>query len=118
LRAPTLGQELGDQLPQLAVGLNPPPVAAAPPRSGAAVSLERPVASGCGVAAQLTRDRRWCPVQLIGNLPDTQACEPKVGDLDPLVLRHVPRADLAHGQPLERRDEPGHLTMTVDLVTT
>jgi hypothetical protein len=32
LRAPPLRQQLGDQLPQLAAGLDPPPVAAGPPR--------------------------------------------------------------------------------------
>jgi hypothetical protein len=89
LRAPPLRQQFGDQLPQLAVGLDPPPVTA---RGCAAMGLERPVAAAArGVAAQLTGDRRWCLAQLVSDLPDAQACEPKVGDLDPLILRQEPR---------------------------
>jgi hypothetical protein len=61
LRAPPLGQEPGDQLPQLAIGLDPPPAAACTPRGRAAGSLERTAASGCGVAAQLTRDPPMVP---------------------------------------------------------
>jgi hypothetical protein len=79
--------------------------------------LERPVATGCRVAAQLTRDRRWRPAQLISDPPDAQARVPQISDLDPLVLRQVPRADLTHGQPLQRGHEPAHLTMAVSLVT-
>ena len=86
-------------------------------RGRVAVSLERPVADGYGVAAQLTRDRRRCPAQPASDLPDAQARVPQISDLDPLVLRQIPRADLTHGQPLQRRHKPGHLTMAVGLVT-
>ena len=41
----------------------------------------------------------------------------QIGDLDPLLLRQEPRADLTHGQPLQRRDEPDDLTEAVGLVT-
>jgi len=62
LRAPPLREQLGDQLPHLAVGLDPPPVTAAPARGCPAMGLERPVtAAARGVAAQLTRNRRRRP---------------------------------------------------------
>jgi Insertion element 4 transposase N-terminal len=62
LRAPPLSQQLSDQLAQLAVALDPPPVRAGTARGRAAVGLERTVtaAPDC-VAAQLTRDRRRRP---------------------------------------------------------
>src|SRR5690348_9520881 len=82
------------------------------------LSLERPVgAAERGIAAQLPRDGRGCPAQLISDLPEAQPRVPQISDLDPLVLRQVPRADLTHGQPLQRGHEPGHLTMAVSLVT-
>jgi hypothetical protein len=43
------------------------------------------------------------------DLPDAQTRVTQIGDLDPLLLRQEPRADLTHGQPLQRRDEPGDL---------
>ena len=85
-------------------------------RGRVAVSLERPVATGCGVAAQLTRDRRRCPAQLISDLPDAQPRVPQISDLDPLVLRQEPVADLADSQPLQRGHEPRHPAMAVGLV--
>src|SRR5262249_19678981 len=96
---------------------DPPPMAASPPRGRVAMHRERPIATGYGVATQLTRDRRRRPPQLISDLPDAQARVPQISDLDPLVLRQVPRADLTHGQPLQRGHEPAHPTMAVRLVT-
>jgi hypothetical protein len=81
------------------------------------VSVERPVVGRYRVAAQLTRDRGWRPAQLDSDLPDAQPREPQISDLDPLILRQIPGADLAHGQPVKRRHEPGHLAIAVDLVT-
>lgn len=51
LRAPPLGQQPGDQLPQLPVVLDPPPVTASTARSRPAVGLERPVSAAPGRVA-------------------------------------------------------------------
>ncbi len=44
---------------------------------------------------------------LVSDLPETQARMAQIGDLDSLVLRQEPRADLTHSQPLQRGHEPG-----------
>jgi hypothetical protein len=114
-----LGQKLRDQLPQLAVGLDASPMVAGATRGRATVGIERTVTPTLGrVAAQHTRHRRGCPTQPMRDLPDAQARMVQIGDLDPLVLRQEPRADLTHSQPLQRSYGPDDLTMTVGLVTT
>jgi hypothetical protein len=88
LRAPPLRQQLGDQLPQVTVGLDAPPMIAGSARGCAAVCLQRPVRSAAqDITAQLTRDRRRHPAQLVSDLPDAKTCAAQIGDLDPLVLR-------------------------------
>src|SRR5215217_1730031 len=87
-------------------------------RGRATMGMERTVTPTPGrVAAQLARDRRGRPTQPMRELPDAQTRVTQIGDLDPLLLRQEPRADLTHGQPLQRRDEPGDLAVAVSLVT-
>src|SRR5512132_3570088 len=119
LRPPPLVQKLCDHLPQLADDVDPSPMIASATDGRATVGIERTIApvAGC-VAAQLTRDRRGCPTQPLRDLPDAPARVAQIRDLDPLLLRHEPRADLTHRQPLQRRHKPDHLTMPVGLVAT
>jgi len=119
LRAPSLVQKLCDHLSQLADDVDPPPMIASPTHGRATVRIERTIAPVAGyVAAQLTRDRRGCSTQLLRDLPDAPARVTQIGDLDPLLLRHEPRADLTHRQPLQRSHEPDYLTLPVGLVAT
>jgi hypothetical protein len=119
LWAPPLGQKLRDQLPQFAVALDASPMIAGTTRGRAPVGIERTVTPTLGrVAAQLPRHCRGCPTQPIRDLPDAQARVAQIGNLDPLVLRQEPRADLTHSQPLQHRYEPDDLTVAVGLVTT
>ena len=118
LRTPPLGQKLSHHLPQFAVGLDASPMSAGATRGRATMGMERTVTPTPGrVAAQLARDRRGRPTQPMRDLPDAQTRVTQIGDLDPLLLRQEPRADLTHGQPLQRRYEPGDLAVAVDLVT-
>jgi|SoiMetStandDraft_5_1073268.scaffolds.fasta_scaffold92225_1 hypothetical protein len=55
--------------------------------------------------------------QPVRDLPDAQARVMQIGDLDPLVLRQEPRANLTHRQPLQRRYRSDDLTVAVSLVT-
>ena len=52
------------------------------------------------------------------DLPDAQTRVAQIGNLDPLLLRQEPRADLTYSQPLQRRYKPDDLTEAVGLVTT
>lgn len=62
LRAPPLEQQLTDQLAELEVGLNAPPMITDAPRRRMPMSLKRAVTPAPGrVAAQLARDRRGRP---------------------------------------------------------
>ena len=113
-----MGQQFGDQLPQLVIDPHAPPVITGTICGRPAVRLERPVYPVAGrVAAQLARDGRWCPAQLAGDLPDAPARVAQISDLDPLILRQIPGADLPHGQPVQRGHEPGHPAVAVGLVT-
>ena len=118
LRAPAPGQQLADGAPQPAAGVNAPQTGPGAAQDGLPLSLEGTVvpADG-GIAAQLPRDRRRRSAQPGSDLLDAHARLAQVGDLDPLVLRQEPAADLAHRQPLERRHEPGDLPAAVGLVT-
>jgi hypothetical protein len=110
---------LRDHLSEFAVGLDPSPMIAGPTRSRATVRIEGTVTPTSGrVAAQLARDRRRCPTQPLRDLPDAQARMAQIRDLDPLLLRQEPRADLTNCQPLQRRYQTNDLTMPVGLVTT
>ena len=50
--------------------------------------------------------------------PHAQPGLTQIGDLDALVLGQVARADLTDRQPIQRRDEPDHHTVAIDLVPT
>src|SRR5262245_1104597 len=118
LRTPTLREQLLEQLAQLVVALDASPVPTRPAGSGTPVSLERAVTTALDrVAAQLPADRRRRAPQPCCDLPDTHAGALQVGDLDPLVLRQEPTADLPHREPLQRRDEPDRRAVMVGLVT-
>jgi hypothetical protein len=83
------------------------------------MSVEGTVTSvAAAVAAQLAGDRRCSPTETIGDLPDAQAAMTQICDLDPLVLGQESGADLAHSQPVERRDETDSLPTAVGLVAT
>ena len=82
------------------------------------MSIERAIpAAGDRVAPQLPRDRRRRSTEPAGDRPQAQPGLTQIGDLDALVLGQVARADLADRQPIQRRDEPDHHTVAVDLVT-
>ena len=117
-RAPPLPHQLADEAAQLGVGLHATPMMASPASDGTAVCLERVVVPAwAAVAAQLARDRRRRSSQLGCDGADASARAVKISDLEPLVLRQVAGADLAHGQTVQRWDEPDHLAVAVGLVT-
>src|SRR4051812_42188320 len=51
------------------------------------------------------------------DLPDAGTIPMQIGDLDPFVLRQIPRADLPDRQPLQRRHEPDDLALAVGLIS-
>lgn len=119
LGTPPLFEQLADQLAEFDVGLDATTVAASPPCGRFPMRVKGTVALlRNGVAAQLPRDRRWCAPQLLGDLADAHTGMAHVGDLDSFVLRKEPRANLPHGQPLERWLEPDDLAIAIDLVAT
>jgi hypothetical protein len=74
------------QLAQHRVRLQTPGVVAGPAGNGPTVSVEQAVAVLATVAAQLPRDRRGRPADLLGDTSDAHACRTQISDLDPLVL--------------------------------
>lgn len=117
LGAPALEQQLADQLAQLEVGLDTPPMTTGTAHGRVTVRLERAVTpAASGVAAQLARDRRGRPPELAGNTPDTPARVAQDGDLDPLILGQVPGTDLTHREAVQWRHEPHHAALAVGLV--
>jgi hypothetical protein len=74
LRAPTLGEQLGDQFAKDGVFLDPPPMTTSSALDCPAVRFKRAVlAVAAAVAAQLPRYGRWCPAKLGGDSPDAEA---------------------------------------------
>ena len=117
LRTPSLRQKLGHHQSERGNGFETSPVMPGSSCGRVAVGVERAVNTGRGrVAAQLPRDRRGRPPQPARDLSDAQARVAKVRELNPLVLRQEPRADLAHGQPFEGRHEADQLSASIDLV--
>src|SRR5215208_6424431 len=103
--------------PSAGNGFETSPVMAGSSYGRVAVGVERAVNTGSGrVAAQLRRDRRRRPPQPARDLSDAQTRVSKARELNPLVLRQEPRADLAHGQPFEGRHEADQLSASIDLV--
>jgi hypothetical protein len=119
LRAPPLEKQLGDHTTELTADVDSASLPACPPHDGAAMSVERAIpVSGDRVAPQLPRNRRRRASEPTSDRPHTQPGPAQIGDLDTLVLGQVARADLTDRQPIQRRDEPDHDTVAVDLVPT
>src|SRR4051812_18430493 len=117
LRTPPLTKQLGDHGAKVNVDLDPPPVLTCPPHGGSTMGIERLIpATRDRVAPQLPRDRRRRATEPTGDHPQTQPGPTQIGDLDALVLRKVTGADLTDRQAIQRRDEPDHHTVAIDLV--
>ncbi|BBN46307.1 hypothetical protein MAHJHV58_50770 [Mycobacterium avium subsp. hominissuis] len=87
LRAPPLSEELGDQVTQGGILVDPPLVTTRSALNRPAVGFKRPVlAVAAAVAAQLPRYGRWCPAKRGGDLPNTHARAAQIGDADPLLF--------------------------------
>ena len=118
LGAPAPTQQFSDHPAEVLVGVDPASVMTRTPCGGAPMRRERTVLGVTGsVAAQLPRDRGGRSTETVGDRAHAQPATTEIGDLDALILRQVPRADLADLQRIQRRDETDHDAVAVGLVT-